>query len=159
MADVLSCLVKPVGSSEVKKRVGRGIGSGLGKTAGRGQKGQFARSGGFKVHFEGGQTPLQRRLPKRGFSPLVRSKEKVAIVNLGVLEQFPAGMTVDEVLLKKKRFVKSNCDCIKILGSGNLSKKLTVVAHAFSASAAQKIREAGGEIVLRDKGTTPVQGG
>src|SRR5271170_6536819 len=93
MADDLSKLAKPLGATKPKTRKGRGVGSGLGKTAGRGQKGQYARSRGFKPHFEGGQTPIQRRLPKRGFRNAF--SVVVAEVNVGDLEAFPAGTTID----------------------------------------------------------------
>ena len=94
MADTLSKLAKPAGATKKKTRRGRGVGSGLGKTAGRGQKGQFARVRGFKLHFEGGQTPMQRRLPKRGFNAPFPTK--TAEVNVGSLEIFAAGSNVDE---------------------------------------------------------------
>src|ERR1700723_4216266 len=97
MADTLSKLAKPEGATRTKVRLGRGVGSGLGKTAGRGQKGQYARSRGFKPHFEGGQTPLQRRLPKRGFNNPFPTK--TAEVNVGDLEAFAAGAKVDEAAL------------------------------------------------------------
>src|SRR5277367_2206415 len=98
MSDTLSKLAKPAGATKKKTRFGRGVGSGLGKTAGRGQKGQYARSRGFKPHFEGGQTPMQRRLPKRGFNqpnPII-----VAEVNVGSLEGFPSGAKIDEKALR-----------------------------------------------------------
>lgn len=146
MADTLSKLAKPEGATRPKTRVGRGVGSGLGKTAGRGQKGQYARTRGFKPHFEGGQTPIQRRLPKRGFKnpfPVL-----VAEVNVGDLEIFSAGAKVDEVALKSKGLVRGRFDRIKILGDGELTKAVTVTAHAFSKSAAAKIQKAGGKVVL-----------
>src|SRR5215469_13179831 len=116
MADTLSKLAKPVGAGGNKVRVGRGVGSGLGKTAGRGQKGQYARTRGFKPHFEGGQTPLQRRLPKRGFKnpfPTITAE-----VNVGDLDAFPAGAKVDETALVEHGLVRGRFDRIKILGSG-----------------------------------------
>jgi large subunit ribosomal protein L15 len=146
MADTLSKLAKPAGSTRDKVRLGRGVGSGLGKTAGRGQKGQYARTRGFKPHFEGGQTPIQRRLPKRGFrNPF---STVTAEVNVGDLEVFPAGAKVDEQALAARGLVKGRFDRIKILGSGELSKAVTVSAHAFSKAAAEKIQKAGGKVVL-----------
>jgi len=140
-------LKAPKDSRHRKKRVGRGQGSGLGKTAGRGGKGQKARSGNMRFEgFEGGQSPLQRRLPKFGFnSP---NRVTYAIVNLGELEKFEAGTTVDEEALRKARLVRGrNDDGIKILGQGTLSRKLTVKAHKFSASAREAIERAGGQVV------------
>jgi len=137
----------PRNSRHRKKRVGRGQGSGLGKTAGRGGKGQKARSGNMRFEgFEGGQSPLQRRLPKFGFiSP---NRVSYAVVNVGDLERFDAGATVDEKALRGARLVRSSHeDGIKILGQGTLSKKLTVKAHKFSATAKEAIVKAGGEVV------------
>jgi len=144
MADTLSKLAKPEGATKKKTRKGRGVGSGLGKTAGRGQKGQYARTRGFKPHFEGGQTPIQRRLPKRGFNnpfPV-----KVAEVNVGDLEVFAAGANVDERSLRERGLIKGRFDRLKVLGSGELSKSVTVTAHAFSKAAAEKITKAGGKV-------------
>src|SRR6185295_1614220 len=130
MATELSKLAKPAGATKPKTRKGRGVGSGLGKTAGRGQKGQFARTRGFKLHFEGGQTPLQRRLPKRGFNnPFPK---KVAEVNVGDLDVFAAGAKVDEKSLREHGLVKGACDSIKILGQGEITKAVIVTAHSFS---------------------------
>jgi large subunit ribosomal protein L15 len=146
MADTLSKLAKPSGSNRPKTRPGRGVGSGLGKTAGRGQKGQYARSRGFKPHFEGGQTPIQRRLPKRGFRnpfPAITAE-----VNVGELDAFPAGTAVDVKTLVARGLVKGRFDRIKVLGEGELTKAVTVSAHAFSKSAAEKIQRAGGKVVL-----------
>src|SRR6202050_1177306 len=123
MADDLSKLAKPLGATKGKTRRGRGVGSGLGKTAGRGQKGQFARTRGFKLHFEGGQTPMQRRLPKRGFNNPFPTK--TAEVNVGSLERFAAGANVDEKALRDKGLVKGACERIKILGEGELTKSVT----------------------------------
>jgi large subunit ribosomal protein L15 len=146
VADTLSKLAKPAGAGRPKTRLGRGVGSGLGKTSGRGQKGQYARVRGFKPHFEGGQTPIQRRLPKRGFrNPF--SKE-IAEVNVGDLDVFPAGANIDQAALVAHGFVKGRFDRIKILGNGALTKAVTVTAHAFSKGAAEKIKNAGGKIVL-----------
>ncbi len=146
MADTLSKLAKPAGSTRPKTRRGRGVGSGLGKTAGRGQKGQYARSRGFKPHFEGGQTPIQRRLPKRGFTPPFPAK--IAEVNVGDLELFDAGAKVDEKSLRAHGLIKGSFDRLKILGSGEITKAVTVTAHAFSKAAAEKIQKAGGKAVL-----------
>jgi len=150
MADTLSKLAKPEGATRPKTRVGRGPGSGLGKTAGRGQKGQYARTRGFKRHFEGGQTPIQRRLPKRGFKNPFPTL--VAEVNVGALEVFAAGAKVDAEALASKGLLKGRWDKIKILGDGELTKAVTVTAHAFSKSAAEKIKKAGGKAVLLDGG-------
>jgi len=146
MADTLAKLAKPEGANQPKTRVGRGPGSGLGKTSGRGQKGQYARTRGFKPHFEGGQTPLQRRLPKRGFRnpfPVITAE-----VNVGDLEVFAVGATVDEKALLAHGLVRGRFDRIKVLGTGELTKSVTVSAHAFSKSAAAKIQKAGGKVVL-----------
>lgn len=145
--DILSKLQPPEGAVTKKVRIGRGVGSGIGKTSGRGQKGQKARSKGNinKLHFQGGQTPIQRRLPKRGFrNPLA---DVVAEVNVGDLEMFEAGANVDAQALRKARLVQGRFDVIKVLGDGDLSKKLTVTAHRFSKSALQKIQAAGGSAV------------
>jgi large subunit ribosomal protein L15 len=142
MADTLSKLVKPQGATRPKTRKGRGPGSGLGKTAGRGQKGQYARTGHFKPHFEGGQTPIQRRLPKRGFTPPFPAK--TAEVNVGDLEVFPAGAKVDEASLRERGLVRGHFDRLKILGDGELTKAVTVTANAFSKTAVEKIKKAGG---------------
>jgi large subunit ribosomal protein L15 len=141
----LHTLKKPRRSTHEKKRVGRGQGSGLGKTAGRGGKGQKARSGNMHFEgFEGGQSPLQRRLPKFGFNP--PNRKEFAIIDLDNLETFGAGATVDEASLRKSGFVKGSWTGIKVLGSGKLTKKLTVKAHRFSASAKDAIAKAGGSI-------------
>ncbi len=146
MADILSKLSKPAGATRSKTRLGRGVGSGLGKTAGRGQKGQYARRGTFKPYFEGGQTPLQRRLPKRGFN--ARNPAIVAEVNVSVLERFSAGVTIDVNTLRQHGIIKGAFDRVKILGNGTLTKKLTVSAHSFSKSAVEKIERAGGKAVV-----------
>ncbi len=145
---ILSRLSPPVGAVRGKRRKGRGPGSGLGKTAGKGQKGQKARSPGnfSKLYFEGGQTPLQRRLPKVGFhNPFSRP---FATVNLEQLERYESGATVTAESLYETRLVRTKNLPIKILGNGNLQKALTVKAHAFSASAKTKIEEAGGKAVV-----------
>lgn len=146
MADTLSKLAKPEGATKKKTRRGRGPGSGLGKTAGRGQKGQYARRATFKPSFEGGQTPLARRLPKRGFTK--HNQAVVAEINVGQLEAFDAGATVDERALRDRGLVKGQIDRIKVLGNGDLTKKITVTAHSFSKSAQEKIAKAGGTAVL-----------
>src|SRR6188474_267523 len=137
--DILSKLQAPEGAVRDAKRIGRGVGSGNGKTAGRGQKGQKARSKGNigKKHFQGGQTPIQRRLPKRGFrNPLAAI---VANVNIGDLEAvFEDGANVDLVAMAEKRLVQGRFDLVKVLGDGELTKKLTITAHRFSKSAAAK---------------------
>jgi large subunit ribosomal protein L15 len=140
----LSNLKPAIGSTKNRKRIGRGHGSGTGKTAGKGHKGQKARAGGgVKAGFEGGQMPLQRRLPKRGFTPL--TKKVYALVNLRELELFEAGSIVDLETLGKAGLVKQLCDGVKILGDGELSHPLTVKAHKFSKSAVEKIEAAGGK--------------
>jgi len=134
------------GATTTKKRVGRGIGSGLGKTSGKGHKGQNARSGGgVRPGFEGGQLPLFRRLPKRGFSN-ARFKVEYATINLSDLNRFEDGAVVTPELLKEMGLVKNQLDGIKVLGNGTLEKKLTVKAHSFSASAKEKIESLGGKI-------------
>lgn len=134
------------GSRHKLKRKGRGIGSGLGKTAGKGHKGQKARSGGGKgPGFEGGQTPLQIRLPKRGFSN-ARFKTKYVPINLDVLERFEANTEITPALLKEKGIVKQQKDGIKILGSGEITKPVTVKVHAISQTAREKIEAVGGKV-------------
>ncbi|RME32339.1 MAG: 50S ribosomal protein L15 [Deltaproteobacteria bacterium] len=140
----LSNLKPAIGSTKNRKRIGRGPGSGTGKTAGKGHKGQNARSGGgVKAGFEGGQMPMQRRLPKRGFTPL--KKKVYALVNLRDLELFEAGSVVDVAALGKAGLVSKIGDGVKILGDGELTKALTVQAHKFSKSAVEKIEAAGGK--------------
>ncbi len=136
-------LEKNIGATHAKKRVGRGSGSGLGKTSGCGQKGQKARSGGsINPVFEGGQLPLYRRLPKRGFSNYPFKKE-YAVINLSDLNVFEDGTVVTPALLKERGIVKKQLSGIKVLGEGQLEKKLTVQAHKFSKSAIDKINESG----------------
>ena len=132
------------GSTQVGKRKGRGPGSGNGKTAGRGHKGLYARSGGkIRVGFEGGQMPLARRIPKRGFNNIFA--KPLEIVNVGSLDKFEDGAVVDVCNLLEKGIL-SKCEYgVKILGNGELTKKLTVRANAFSASAKEKIEKAGGK--------------
>lgn len=132
------------GSKFRTKRVGRGIGSGNGKTSGKGHKGQNARSGGgVRPGFEGGQMPLYRRLPKRGFNNIFA--KKYVAVNVSELEKFENGTTVTAELLKESGVVSKTLDGIKILGRGELTKKLDVKAAKFSASATAKIEKAGGK--------------
>ncbi len=132
------------GSTKEAKRIGRGHGSGNGKTAGKGHKGQKARSGhGMRPGFEGGQMPLQRRVPKRGFNNIFA--EEWAAINLSALEVFEDGATVDAAALADKGIVKKASLPIKVLGNGKLTKKLTVRLNAFSASAAEKINSVGGK--------------
>lgn len=132
------------GSKHPKKRVGRGIGSGMGKTSTRGSKGQWARSGGgVRPGFEGGQNPLYRRLPKRGFKNF--NRVEYAIVNLEDLNQFAAGTEVTPESLMEAGVVKNPKDGIKILGNGELTVSLTVKANKFSQSAVEKIQAAGGK--------------
>ena len=132
------------GSTQVAKRKGRGIGTGNGKTAGRGHKGQKARSGGgTRIGFEGGQMPLARRLPKRGFNNIFA--KPLEAINVSALEKFEDGATVNVSDLLEKGIL-SKCEYgVKILGNGELTKKLTVRANAFSASAKEKIEKAGGK--------------
>lgn len=140
--------LKPVkGSRKKEKRVGRGPGSGHGKTSGKGHKGQKARSGGkVKPRFEGGQMPLQRRLPKRGFTNIF--KKVYSIVNIGRLnEKFEEGSVITPDLLIAHNLIKNDKYDIKILGEGDLTKRFTIQAHAFSSSAVEKIKTAGGEVV------------
>lgn len=133
------------GSRQARKRVGRGHGSGLGKTSGRGSKGQWARAGGgVRPGFEGGQMPLYRRLPKRGFNN--KWKTFFALVNVQDLEMFPSGSVVELSALQAAGLVKNPLDGVKILGTGEITKALTVRASAFSKSAALKIAAAGGQV-------------
>ena len=128
-----------------KSRTGRGLGSGLGKTAGRGQKGQNSRSGGgVRTGFEGGQMPLYRRLPKRGFKNVFA--KQYAEVNISQLNRFNDGDTVDPVALIESGILKNVRDGIRILGNGTLEKKLTVIANGFTKSAEEKITAAGGKV-------------
>ena len=138
--------LKPVnGARHSKKRLGRGIGSGTGKTAGRGTKGQNARSGGgVRPGFEGGQLPLFQRLPKRGFKNI--SRVEYAVVNVDKLNIFEDGATVDVEAIVNAKLVKDVKDGIKILGNGELTKKLTVKANKFSESAKKAIEAKGGKV-------------
>ncbi len=142
----LGDLSPAMGATTSKKRLGRGIGSGLGKTSGKGHKGQWARSGGgVRPGFEGGQMPLIRRIPKRGFNNHFR--KVYSIVNLSVLEGLEANSVVDMQVLNEKGLIKVLKDSIglKVLGNGTLTKPLTVKAASFSASAKEAIEKAGGK--------------
>ena len=137
-------LAPAMGSTKESKRIGRGHGSGNGKTAGKGHKGQKARAGhGMRAGFEGGQMPLQRRVPKRGFNNIF-AEEWVAI-NVSALEVFEDGSVVDAAALVAKNIVKKADIPVKVLGNGKLTKKLEVKLNAYSASAAEKINAAGGK--------------
>lgn len=131
------------GSSSAPKRKGRGAGSGNGKTAGKGHKGQLARSGGKGAYFEGGQLPLVRRIPKRGFHNLFATEH--AIIKISDLNRFDNGAVVDQAAIIESGLVKKPLDGIKVLGNGELEKKLTVRLAAFSESAKSKIEAAGGK--------------
>jgi large subunit ribosomal protein L15 len=135
------------GAKHRKKRLGSGESSGTGKTCGKGHKGQKSRSGGtIRTGFEGGQMPIHRRLPKKGFSN-VAFRDKVVVVNVSSLEErFEAGATIDEAALRAAGLVKGRFDAIKVLGNGDLSKKFEVKAHRVSATARTKIEAAGGSV-------------
>ena len=136
--------LKPAQNKEVRRRVGRGVGSGLGKTSGKGHKGQNARSGGgVRPGFEGGQMPLYRRIPKRGFK--CRNSKEIVGINVSALERFEDGATVSVETLIESGIVTNPRDGVKILGNGELTKKLTVQANAFSAGAVEKIEALGGK--------------
>lgn len=139
----LNNLRPSAGSTKNRKRIGRGTGSGHGKTATKGHKGQKARSGGsIKAGFEGGQMPLQRRLPKRGFTPLDRVE--YSLVNISKLDIYESGSVIDVMSLVSKGLIKSNRFAVKILGNGDLSKSFKIVANKFSQTAKDKIVAAGG---------------
>lgn len=138
----LSNLRPAEGSKHNNFRRGRGHGSGNGKTAGKGHKGQKARSGAPRPGFEGGQMPLYRRIPKRGFK--CRNSKEIVAINLNVLEVFDNGATVDVDALMEKGIIKNPRDGVKILGNGELTKKLDVKVNAYSASAKEKIEALGG---------------
>ena len=143
----LSTLRRPKASWHRKKRVGRGQGSGLGKTAGRGGKGQKARTGNMRFEgFEGGQSPLQRRLPKFGFN--APNRKEFAVVNVGQLESFDAGTTVDEGALRKAGLVKGRWTGVKLLGEGKLSRKVAIHVHRISEKARAAVEAAGGSVTL-----------
>ena len=133
------------GARRATKRLGRGQGSGQGKTAGKGHKGQNARSGGgVAIGFEGGQTPIYKRIPKRGFTN--RNRVEYAVVNLETLNRFEDGVHVTPELLKEADIVRKMLDGVKILGNGTLEKKLTVTCHKISKSAKEAIEKAGGTV-------------
>lgn len=141
----LNNLRPSIGSTKNRKRIGRGTGSGHGKTATKGHKGQKARSGGsIKAGFEGGQMPLQRRLPKRGFTPL--DKVVFSLVNVSQLDIYEAGSVVDSASLVLNGLIKSDRFAVKILGNGDIAKSLKVTASKFSQSAKDKIIAAGGTV-------------
>ncbi|MCL2347950.1 MAG: 50S ribosomal protein L15 [Planctomycetaceae bacterium] len=144
----LNDVISACDPKKARKRLGRGTGSKLGKTCGRGHKGQGSRAG-FSMHplFEGGQLPLARRVPKRGFNN--RFADKIATINVGDLELlFDAGEVVNPAVLVESQIIKENFDQLKILGYGELTKKLTVEAHRFSQSAQKAIVKAGGEAIV-----------
>jgi large subunit ribosomal protein L15 len=155
----LSTVHAGVHKHKLKKRVGRGIGSGHGKTATRGSKGQYASAGAqmFKALFEGGQTPLYRRVPKRGFSH--RSWDTPAmVINVGdIAAAFDAGAEVSLEALKAKGVLKGSAERLRVLGNGEVGKKLAVHAHHFSASAKEKIEKAGGQAVVIPPPKMPVR--
>lgn len=141
----LNNLRPSAGSNKNRKRIGRGTGSGHGKTATKGHKGQKARSGGsIKAGFEGGQMPLQRRLPKRGFTPLERVE--FSLVNVSQLDLFESGVAITAESLVEKGLIKSTKLAVKILGNGDISKSFKVSAHKFSQTAKDKIIAAGGSV-------------
>ena len=136
------------GSTTAPKRLGRGVGSGLGKTSGKGHKGAKARSGGGKrAGFEGGQMPLYRRVPKKGFTNIFRTE--YATVNVGQLEVFDNGSVVTAAMLKEAKIIRKTLDGVKVLGNGELTKKLTVEAAKFTASAKEKIEALGGKAEVK----------
>jgi large subunit ribosomal protein L15 len=143
--------IKPArGSTKRRKVVGRGRGSGHGTTAGRGGKGQTARTGSsIPAWFEGGQMPLIRRLPKRGFTNIF--KKNYAIINIEILDRFESGQEVTPALLVSQGLIRSRHDGVKVLGTGALTKALTVHAHTFSQSAAAKIEAAGGKVQVIER--------
>jgi len=137
--------------NQTKRRIGRGIGSGSGKTSGRGHKGRGARSGASRrAGYEGGQMPIYRRIPKRGFTN-ARFRTDYTIINVGKFDAFEDGATVDLDAILEKGLASMNTKLLKVLGNGELTKKLTVRAQKLSKSAADKIRAAGGEIVELDE--------
>ena len=133
------------GSRKARKRVGRGVGSGNGKTAGRGTEGQKSRAGGgVRPGFEGGQMPIHRRLPKRGFTNIF--KKKIAVINIRDFEKFESGSVVDEAALVERGLVKGRYDGVKLLGQGDLSYPVTIKVNSVSAGARKKIEAAGGTV-------------
>jgi large subunit ribosomal protein L15 len=154
---ILSRLRAPKGAVKDRRRIGRGPGSGLGTTGGKGQKGQYARAGGqVRAGFEGGQTPLFRRLPKIGFhNPF---SKQVATVNVGHLASFSAGATVDPDKLREAGLIRGRFDSVKILGGGAIDKALTVRSHAFSHGAKTLIEQAGGKAELIEEAKQAEEG-
>lgn len=141
----LNELSPPIGSRRPRKRKGRGVGSGTGKTAGRGTKGQKSRSGGgVRPGFEGGQMPIHRRLPKRGFTNIF--KKKFAVINIRDLSRFESGRVVDEVALVSAGLVKGRRDAIKLLANGEIKHPLTIRLNQVSKNAREKIEAAGGNL-------------
>lgn len=139
-------LMQNAGARQTRKRVGRGMGSGLGKTSGKGEKGQKARSGvSIPATFEGGQLPLYRRLPKRGFSN-AKFKIRYATINVSDLNRFEDGTVVTKELLKEVGLLKNQLDGVKVLGNGTLEKKLTIKANKFSREAVSKIEKSGSKL-------------
>lgn len=154
MANLLSELKPPVGAVKKPKRLGRGDASGHGGTSTKGHKGQRSRAGGYHKGptFEGGQMPLSRRLPKRGFHNIFR--KEYAVLNLSDLEGIPSGTKVDATYLKTEKMIKSLKDGIKILGDGDLKVPLTIVAEKFSKTALAKIEKAGGKAMFASAPTS-----
>ena len=141
----LNCMYAPEGARQTRKRVGRGPGSGVGKTSGKGHKGQNARSGGgVRPGFEGGHLPLFRRLPKRGFKNALFTV-RYAVINLSDLDKFEEGAVVTPELLKEMGLIKKQLDGVKVLANGTLTKKITVKAHKFSDAALREIEKIGGK--------------
>lgn len=146
----LNNLKAAAGSRPSRKRLGTGVGSGQGKTGGRGHKGQKSRTGAsIPAGFEGGQMPLIRRVPKRGFTPIARNEFQV--VNVSMLERFDAGSNVDAAALYEAGLVRNAVDPVKLLGNGELSKKLTINVAAASAGAVKKVEAAGGSLNIAGK--------
>jgi len=146
---ILSRLRAPEGAVRGKRRIGRGIGSGWGKTAGKGQKGQKARGTMKRLGFQGGQMPLQRRLPKIGFNNIFATK--YAPVNVGDLEVFAAGSAVDEGALRDARIVRGNWDGVKVLADGEIDRAINIKVDAISAAAREKIEKAGGKVEIIER--------
>ena len=144
------------GSTKARKRVGRGVGSGTGKTAGRGTKGFNSRSGGgVRPGYEGGQMPIHRRLPKRGFTNIF--KKKITIINVADLARFESNSTVDEAALVRSGLIKGTRDGVKLLGKGNIDYPLTVQVDQISKSAREKIIAAGGKVEVRSESAGEAQ--
>jgi large subunit ribosomal protein L15 len=150
MGTELHTLSPPAGARKKKKRIGRGIGSGTGKTAGKGMKGQLARNAAMRVSFEGGQLPIHRRVPKRGFVNIHRVE--VYALNIDLLEKhFDAGAEVTPEILHERGLVPKKANVIKLLGTGDLTKKLSVKVHRASGSATAKVEGAGGSVEILTK--------